>query len=173
VILDEIGRGTATFDGLSIAWAVVEYISRQIGARTLFATHYHELTVLAESLPGVRNFHVTVRKSGDGILFLRKIAPGPAAGSYGIEVARLAGIPASVVGRAREILEKHEASGRNLSDDLSPRASRDNVRRDQLALFSPAEEELRRDLARIDIDRTSPLEALRILADLKKKSGRS
>jgi DNA mismatch repair protein MutS len=167
IVLDEIGRGTSTYDGLSIAWAVVEYIHRKVGARTLFATHYHELTGLAGLLPGVRNFHVTVRESGEDIVFLRKVAPGAADRSYGIEVARLAGIPAPVVRRAREILKEHEASDRHL-------ASRENpAEPDQPALFSPVEEDLRSRLARVDIDRTSPLEALKLLVELRETSRRS
>jgi DNA mismatch repair protein MutS len=174
IVLDEVGRGTATYDGLSIAWAVVEFIGRRIGARTLFATHYHELTALEEQLPGVRNFHVTVRESGEDIVFLRKVAPGAADRSYGIEVARLAGIPGVVVRRAREILKKHERSGAELSDNHTPRTSHEHAdEQDQLALFSPAEEELRLELERIDIDRTSPLEALKLLAELKEKARRS
>ena len=95
VVLDEIGRGTATYDGLALAWAVVEHIHQRIRARTLFATHYHELTELADQLPGVRNLHVSVKEAGDQVIFLRKVEPGRADRSYGIEVARLAGLPVS------------------------------------------------------------------------------
>ena len=101
IVLDEIGRGTSTYDGLALAWAVVEHIHQNIRAKTLFATHYHELTELAETLPGVRNLHVSVKESGDQILFLRKVEPGAADKSYGIEVARLAALPMSVIERAR------------------------------------------------------------------------
>jgi DNA mismatch repair protein MutS len=102
IVLDEIGRGTATYDGLALAWAVVEYIHQRIRAKTLFATHYHELTELAEQLDGVRNLHVSVKEAGNRIIFLRKVEPGRADRSYGIEVARLAALPPAVIERARE-----------------------------------------------------------------------
>jgi len=108
VILDEIGRGTSTFDGLSIAWAVAEHLHTEIGAKTLFATHYHELTELALAMPGVKNYNVAVREWGDQVVFLRKIIAGGADKSYGIQVARLAGLPPTVLGRAREILRQLE-----------------------------------------------------------------
>ena len=110
VLLDEVGRGTATFDGLAIAWAVVEYLLTHTHAKTLFATHYHELTELADLLPGVKNYHVSVKESGSNIIFLRKVEAGSADKSYGIEVARLAGLPITVIERAREILTRHEQS---------------------------------------------------------------
>ena len=126
VLLDEIGRGTATFDGLAIAWAVVEHLQTHTRAKTLFATHYHELTELADLLPGVRNYHVSVKESGSNIVFLRKVEPGSADKSYGIEVARLAGLPPSVIERAREILARHEQSEHTLSERLDAHAdSRD------------------------------------------------
>jgi DNA mismatch repair protein MutS len=114
LVLDEIGRGTSTYDGLSIAWAVLEHIhgTAANGPRTLFATHYHEMTQLANVLPRVRNFHLAVRESGEKILFLRKIVEGPADRSYGIHVAALAGLPATVIGRARQILMALERDGR-------------------------------------------------------------
>ncbi len=110
IVLDEIGRGTSTYDGLALAWAVVEHIQRTIRAKTLFATHYHELTELASQLEGVRNLHVSVKESGDQILFLRRVEPGAADKSYGIEVARLAALPMSVIERARQILATHESA---------------------------------------------------------------
>src|SRR4029434_5662488 len=119
IVLDEIGRGTATFDGLSIAWAVIEHIQSQIRAKTLFATHYHELTELADLLPGIRNYHVTVKEAAHHIIFLRTIEPGPANRSYGIEVTRLAGIPVDVTTRAREILKKHEENENKVSDNFT------------------------------------------------------
>src|SRR5574337_838048 len=122
VLLDEVGRGTATFDGLSIAWAVVEHLQAHTRARTLFATHYHELTELADLLPGVKNVHVSVKESGSDIVFLRRVEPGSADKSYGIEVARLAGLPRSVVERAREVLRRHEQSEHELSEELTPGA---------------------------------------------------
>ncbi len=108
VILDEIGRGTSTYDGMSLAWAVVEHLHDAIGCRTLFATHYHELTALADSLPGVRNYNVAVREWQDQVVFLHKILPGAADKSYGIHVARLAGVPSEVIERAKQILAQLE-----------------------------------------------------------------
>jgi DNA mismatch repair protein MutS len=171
VVLDEIGRGTATFDGLSIAWAVAEHLATNPKARpkTLFATHYHELTDLADALPGVVNFHVSAREWHDDIVFLRKIVPGRSDRSYGIQVARLAGLPAPVVHRAREILLALE------QDELA-RGGRPSVTRtasepqQQLGLFqlSASEDRFAGRLRAIDIDRLTPLEALTLLAELKK-----
>src|SRR5487761_2200995 len=121
VVLDEIGRGTATYDGLALAWAVVEHIQKNIRAKTLFATHYHELTELASQLEGVRNLHVSVKESGDQILFLRRVEPGAADRSYGIEVARLAALPMSVIERARQILALHESAELTVTEELSPK----------------------------------------------------
>ena len=112
VLLDEMGRGTATFDGLSLAWATVEYLHAEAGARTLFATHYHELTMLAEKLPRVRNLRVGVKEAQGGIVFLHTIEPGAASKSYGIEVAKLAGLPGAVIERARRVLKQHEKAER-------------------------------------------------------------
>src|SRR6202163_4035658 len=120
LLLDEVGRGTSTFDGLSIAWAVVEHLQQHTGARTLFATHYHELTELADLLTAVKNVHVSVKETPNEIVFLRRVEPGSADKSYGIEVARLAGLPRSVIERAREVLHKHEQSEHELSETLSP-----------------------------------------------------
>lgn len=173
VVLDEIGRGTSTFDGLSIAWAVAEYLATNAKARpkTLFATHYHELTDLADALPGVVNAHVSAREYRDEIIFLRKIVPGRSDRSYGIQVARLAGLPSSVVLRAKEILvglERDELSrgGRpSLSDAPRQQAS------PQLGLFATPgreESEVARRLRDVTIDDTTPLQALGLLAELKK-----
>lgn len=171
IVLDEIGRGTATFDGLSIAWAVIEHIQAQIRAKTLFATHYHELTELADLLPGIRNYHVTVKETENRIIFLRTIDSGPADRSYGIEVARLAGIPLNVTTRAREILKKHEENEHQLSDNLTVRSKRKTrIVVNQLPLFTALEEELRRSLSAIDIDNLTPVEALKKLADLRKRA---
>jgi DNA mismatch repair protein MutS len=172
VVLDEIGRGTATYDGLSIAWAVAEHLATSGRARpkTLFATHYHELTDLADAFPGVMNFHVTAREYHDSIVFLRKIVPGRSDRSYGIQVARLAGLPASVVARAREILA-------GLEQDELARGGRPTVTGSgrepvqQLGLFaqpSGAEERLAIRLRALDVNRLTPLEALTLLAELKK-----
>jgi DNA mismatch repair protein MutS len=172
VVLDEIGRGTATFDGLSIAWAVAEYLATnpRMRPKTLFATHYHELTDLADATPGVVNFHVAAREWKDDIIFLRKIIPGRADRSYGIQVARLAGLPADVISRAREILQALER------DELS-RGGRPSLSgtpsepQQQLGLFQPppaVDDRVRAALEAVDIDRITPLEALSLLADLKK-----
>jgi DNA mismatch repair protein MutS len=171
IILDEIGRGTATFDGLSIAWAVIEHIQANIRAKTLFATHYHELTELGELLSGIKNYHVAVKEAGNRIIFLRKVEAGAADRSYGIEVAKLAGIPAEITGRAREILKKHEENEHQLSDNLTVRArQKPKIIVNQLSLFTALEEELRNVLRGIDVDAMTPLEALKLLAELKKKA---
>jgi DNA mismatch repair protein MutS len=171
VILDEIGRGTATFDGLSLAWAVIEHIQANIRAKTLFATHYHELTELADLLPGIKNYHVAVKEAQNRIIFLRTVESGPANRSYGIEVAKLAGIPGGVTERAREILKKHEEQEHQLSDNLTVRARRKpRIVVNQLSLFTALEEELRNTLRALDVDSMTPLEALKLLAELKKKA---
>ena len=169
VLLDEVGRGTATFDGLSIAWAVVEHLETHTQAKTLFATHYHELTELADLLPGVRNYHVSVKESGSTIVFLRKVEPGSADKSYGIEVARLAGLPSSVIERAREILERHEQSERSLSGRLASRAASEQPGPVQLTIFTPLNAEVVRALEQADLNNTKPIEALNLLAELKKQ----
>ena len=171
VILDEIGRGTATFDGLSIAWAVVEYLHSQPGIKALFATHYHELTELAEHLPGVKNRHVSVKESDGNIVFLRRVESGSADRSYGIEVARLAGLPNEVIERARNVLSQHEQSEHRLSDTLTDGSAEASSQPGnfQLTLFTPAEHALREKLAKINIEELKPLEALNLLAELKKQ----
>ena len=171
IVLDEIGRGTATFDGLSLAWAVIEHIQAKIQAKTIFATHYHELTELADLLPGIRNLHVTVKEAGNRIIFLRTVEAGPADRSYGIEVARLAGIPLTVTERAREILRKHEENEHQLSDNLTVRARRKTrVMVHQLPLFTAIEEELRNSLRGLDLNNLTPMDALRMLEVLRKKA---
>jgi DNA mismatch repair protein MutS len=171
IILDEIGRGTATFDGLSIAWAVIEHIQSHIHAKTIFATHYHELTELADLLPGIKNYHVAVKEAQNRIVFLRTVEGGAADRSYGIEVAKLAGIPGQVTQRAREILKKHEENEHQLSDNLTFRARRKpKIVVNQLSLFTALEEELRNSLRQINVDGMTPLEALRLLAELKKRA---
>ena len=161
LILDEIGRGTSTFDGMSIARAVLEHCAERLKAKTLFATHYHELTALEQTLPNVRNYNIAVRARGEDIIFLRKIIPGGADRSYGIEVAKLAGLPDSVLKRARAILEELESqSGRP-----APAAAPD----DQLSLTAMAESEVAELLRRTQVDSLSPLEALNLLYDLKKR----
>jgi DNA mismatch repair protein MutS len=170
VLLDEVGRGTSTFDGLSIAWAVIEYLHAHARPRTLFATHYHELTELEHLLAGVKNVHVSVHEAGSEIVFLRRVEPGCADKSYGIEVARLAGLPPAVIQRAREILAEHEKSERQLTEELSPGAAPV-----QPAFFaaappaSSAEREVAEELRRANLDELKPLEALNLLAALKKR----
>jgi DNA mismatch repair protein MutS len=172
VILDEIGRGTATFDGLSLAWAVAESLAsnERVRPMTIFATHYHELTDLADAVPGVVNFHVAAREFKDDIVFLHKIVPGRSDRSYGIQVARLAGLPPAVVRRAAEIL-------RALEQDELQRGGRPSlsgqpaVDQRQLGLFQAAPEHptIAR-LRAVDVDRLTPLEALSLLADLKREA---
>ena len=187
VLLDEVGRGTATFDGLSIAWAVVEHLQKHTRARTLFATHYHELTELAELLTGVQNVHVSVKETPSEIIFLRRVEPGSADKSYGIEVARLAGLPRSVIERAREVLKKHEQSEHELSETLSPgavdelstsatgtatgTAGSSPHRRNghQEVLFTALDRAVLDKLRDADLDQLKPLDALNLLAELKKQ----
>jgi DNA mismatch repair protein MutS len=168
VLLDEVGRGTATFDGLSIAWAVVEHLQKQTRARTLFATHYHELTELAELLPAVKNVHVSVKETPSEIIFLRKVEPGSANKSYGIEVARLAGLPRSVIERAREVLRRHEQSEHELSETLTPGASA-NGNGNQGVMFTALDRAVIDRLKAADLDELKPIEALNLLAELKKQ----
>jgi len=169
VLLDEVGRGTATFDGLSIAWAVVEHLQKHTRAHTLFATHYHELTELADLLPGVKNIHVSVRETPTEIVFLRHVEPGAADKSYGIEVARLAGLPRSVIERAREVLRKHEQSEHQLTETLSPGASASLANGEQQVLFTPLDRAVIDALRGADLNNLKPLEALNLLAELKKQ----
>ena len=172
VVLDEIGRGTATFDGLSIAWAVAEFLATnpRMRPKTLFATHYHELTDLADATPGVVNFHVAAREWKDEIIFLRKIVPGRSDRSYGIQVARLAGLPKAVIDRAREILGALERDELARGGRPSVSGTPSDPQR-QLALFQPAaaanDDSLREKLAAVDVDRMTPLDALKLLAELK------
>jgi DNA mismatch repair protein MutS len=173
VLLDEIGRGTATFDGLSIAWAVAEHVAaRKDGPKTIFATHYHELVDLAADIPGVGNLHVSAREWKDGVVFLRKIEPGGSDRSFGIQVARLAGLPAVVVARAQEILGNLERTefDREGRPRLahSPDAPAAGAAR-QLALFSGEDEAVLEELRRIDPDRLTPLQALALLSELRKR----
>ena len=181
IILDEVGRGTSTFDGVSLAWAITEHIAERIGARTLFATHYHELTGLEKGYPCVQNFNFAVKEWNEDIIFLRKVVPGGADKSYGIHVARLAGIPKGVLERSREVLSNLESELLDIHDRpvLAARRERapdgpaaeqapgDAPR--QLDLFHDANENLLREIKRLDIDRMTPLQALERLAELKKR----
>ena len=173
LILDEIGRGTSTFDGLSIAWAVMEYIAdkKQIGAKTLFATHYHELTELEGKLPGVKNYCITVKEEGEDIIFLRKIKRGGADHSYGIQVARLAGLPNKVIKRSTAILKKLNAADiakktRKLADEAKEDAEEEAV---QIDMFNIKENQIIDDINKIDVMSLTPIQALQTLFDLQNK----
>jgi DNA mismatch repair protein MutS len=166
ILLDEVGRGTATYDGLAIAWAAVEYLHARVRAKTLFATHYFELTELAEQLEGVKNYHVSVKETGGGIVFLRRVEPGAADRSYGIEVAKLAGLPNEVVERAREVLMQHEFAEQQATMHLSPGATPPAA---QLTIFTPLSQPVLEKLRDVDLNRLTPLEALNLLAELKKE----
>ncbi len=166
ILLDEIGRGTSTYDGLAIAWAAVEYLHARVRAKSLFATHYFELTELAEQLAGVKNYHVSVKETGGGIVFLRKVEPGAADRSYGIEVAKLAGLPNEVVERAREVLVEHEFAEQQATAHLSPGSGPPPA---QLTIFTPLSQPVLDKLREVDFNRLTPLEALNLLAELKKE----
>lgn len=182
LILDEIGRGTSTFDGLSIAWAVVEYVAKKIGAKTLFATHYHELTELEGKLDGVQNFCIAVKEKGDDIVFLRKIIRGGADKSYGIQVARLAGVPEAVLQRAKELVNELSdaditAKVKNIAENKTQKG-RKKVREEkkaveeyrQLSFFdNPQEEELKEEILEMDLSNMTPMQALNTLFELQKK----
>jgi DNA mismatch repair protein MutS len=168
ILLDEVGRGTATYDGLAIAWAAVEYLHARTRAKTLFATHYFELTELADLLSGVKNYHVSVKETGGGIVFLRKVEPGAADRSYGIEVAKLAGLPNEVIERAREVLAEHENAERQLSGQLASDEARPAPPA-QLTIFTPISQPVLDRLREVDLNRLTPLEALNLLAELKKQ----
>jgi DNA mismatch repair protein MutS len=193
LILDEIGRGTSTFDGLSIAWAVVEYISDKkiVGAKTLFATHYHELTQLEGQLSGVKNYCVAIKESGDDVIFLHKINPGSGDQSYGIEVAKLAGLPHWVLDRAHEILDElldHDIAKRasNIVAKSSASDMDDADNEEQMSLFAPGAESgeaanmavaavsssqmaVIQELQEIDVNRLTPLEAMQLIYDWQEK----
>ncbi len=173
ILLDEIGRGTSTFDGLSIAWAVAEYLHNdaRVQAKTLFATHYHELTELALILPRVKNFNVAVKEWGEHIVFLRKIVPGGCDHSYGIQVARLAGLPRELIDRAKEVLHNLEAN--ELTPNELPKLALGKhtplkVAEPQLNMFVEEEHKLRERVKKIDVDHLTPLEALKILDELRR-----
>ncbi len=166
VVLDEIGRGTSTYDGLSLAWAIVEYIHEKIRAKTLFATHYHELTELADQLSAIRNLHVAVKETDDRILFIRKVEPGAADRSYGIEVARLAGLPLQVIQRARSVLLHHEVREHSVTKELTPGEADTPI---QIKLFEPMNGGLADRIRGLDINQLRPVEALQILQELQQE----
>ena len=163
ILLDEMGRGTATFDGLSLAWATVEYLHAEVGARTLFATHYHELTMLAEKLPRVRNLRVGVKETASGIVFLHNIEPGAASKSYGIEVARLAGLPAAVIERAKHVLRQHEKQERQ---SVQVETEADPM---QLTIFTPLSQKIVDRIEQTDVNSLTPLQALNLLEELQQE----
>ncbi|MBN2105366.1 DNA mismatch repair protein MutS [bacterium] len=172
ILLDEIGRGTSTFDGLSIAWAVAEYLHKEprVRAKTLFATHYHELTELDRILPRVKNYNVAVKEWGDHIVFLRKIVPGGCDHSYGIQVARLAGLPIEIINRAKEILNNLEANELtpNAIPKLAVNAETLKVAQPQLDIFREEEQKLREAVQALNLEQMTPLEALQKLDELKR-----
>jgi DNA mismatch repair protein MutS len=180
IILDEIGRGTSTFDGMSIAWAVAEYINNPsiIGARALFATHYHELTALADLLPGIKNYNIAVREWNDQVIFLRKIVEGGADQSYGIQVARLAGLPVPVIQRAKEILadleqDRHGEAEHHFIKTAPQFAKterpplqmqrRPKTSERQLSLFSEKPHPLLTKIKALDLNKLTPIDALNLL----------
>jgi DNA mismatch repair protein MutS len=165
LILDEIGRGTSTYDGMAIARAVLEFCTdkKKLGAKTLFATHYHELTELEHEIDGVKNYNISAKKRGSDIIFLRKIVPGGADDSYGIEVAGLAGVPDSVIRRAKTVLK-------SLESQSGPRPSGESpAETDQLSLLDMGGGEIAAILNNTDLNTVTPLEALNMLYELKKK----
>jgi len=170
VLLDEIGRGTATYDGVSIAWAVTEHLHERVGCKTVFATHYHELTQLSEQLAGLRNYNVAVREAGDQILFLHRLQPGGADRSYGIDVGRLAGLPQSVIARARTILARLESE--HLAGGTGPRGASPAEAMDQLALFAAPPNPIIDEMAGMDTNGMTPLAALTTLARLVEQAKR-
>ena len=181
VILDEIGRGTSTYDGLSLAWAIAEYLHTKIGARALFATHYHELTELANVMPGVRNVSIAVKEYRKDIIFLRKLVDGAANRSYGIQVARLAGIPGEVLSRAEQILETLEQNAHRelVTEPGLEKDKSEPPKRLQRSLFGDAPEpestadprllDMMRDLTGMQLDATTPIQALNWLYKWQKR----
>ena len=170
ILLDEVGRGTSTFDGISIAWSLTEYLHQRVGARTLFATHYHELNELADLFPRIKNYKVDVREYGDKVVFLHKVTPGFADHSYGIQVAQMAGLPEEVTERAKKILRNLEGSELTLNDERSRRGPKGRIQPSeiQMTLFEMKDDALRQELKDIDVDKLTPLDALQKLAQLKK-----
>ncbi|MGB9894016.1 MAG: MutS-related protein, partial [Candidatus Saccharicenans sp.] len=180
ILLDEVGRGTSTFDGLSIAWAVAEYLHQleEVRPKTLFATHYHELTELALTFTRIKNYHVAVREWQDTVIFLRKIEPGPSDRSYGLQVARLAGLPEEIIKRAGEILLNLERQ--ELDDQGQPRLAYhlNNQNRSQLLLFPEDRkrvklEEIKNRLLTLEPEKLTPLQALQIIMELKEEMERA
>ena len=166
LILDEIGRGTSTFDGMAIARAVLEYCAdkRKLGAKTMFATHYHELSALEGQLQGVRNYNITAKKQGGNLVFLRKIVPGAADDSYGIEVAKLAGLPESIIAKAKGYLKDLEKSGAG----AVPKG--ESAPDDQMSLADLGADQIRKMLLSTDLNSLTPIEAMNLLYELQRKA---
>lgn len=170
VLLDEMGRGTATYDGLALAWASIEYLQSRGRPKTLFATHYHELTALADEIEGVKNFHVSVKESPTGIVFLRRVEAGHADRSYGIEVAKLAGLPDEVITRARQVLAEHESVEDSASRKLAVATAASSAAQSaQLTIFTPLSQKIVDRLKEVDVNQLTPIEALNLLNELKKQ----
>jgi DNA mismatch repair protein MutS len=177
VILDEVGRGTSTFDGLALAWAIVEHLHGAVGARALFATHYHQLTDLAERYAGIANQNVAVREWGDEIVFLHKIVDGGTDRSYGIHVARLAGVPPAVIERAKGILrdleqDEEDLARRILGSGAEPTNEPLPFRSAERAAERPPDDGLARELRGLDLDRLTPIDALLKLREIRARLDR-
>jgi DNA mismatch repair protein MutS len=175
ILLDEVGRGTSTFDGISIAWALTEFLHDHVGARTLFATHYHELNELADLFPRIKNLKVDVREYGDKVIFLHKVTPGFADHSYGIQVAQMAGLPEELTDRAKQLLKNLESSDLTFGEETAGtrhrgRSPSSNV---QLTLFEMKDDAIRQRLRDINPDTMTPLDALKMLTELKQQIGRN
>ncbi|CUS93858.1 DNA mismatch repair protein MutS, partial [Candidatus Kryptonium thompsonii] len=172
ILLDEVGRGTSTFDGISIAWAITEYLHEnpRVRAKTIFATHYHELNELAELYPRIKNFKADVREVGDKVIFLHKIVPGYADHSYGIEVAKMAGLPKEVTDRAKEILANLEQKELTPQGKVKKKISKEALmQKFQISLFELNDDRLRQEILNLDIDNMTPLQALLKLQELRGK----
>ena len=173
ILLDEIGRGTSTFDGISIAWAITEYLHEnpQLSAKTLFATHYHELNELAEIYPRIKNYKVEVREYEDKVIFLHKVNSGSADHSYGIQVAKMAGLPVYVTNRAKEVLQNLESKELTPYEEKKEKLRKMKDKDDlQISLFEVKDDKIRNELDEIEINNLTPLEALNKLSELKKKA---
>jgi DNA mismatch repair protein MutS len=176
ILFDELGRGTSTYDGISIAWAIVEYIheNSRTRAKTLFATHYHELNEMEKSFKRVKNYNVSVKEVDNKVIFLRKLVPGGSAHSFGIHVARMAGMPKSIVGRANDILKELEAAHRRelLNEPVKELAqNREGFQMSFFQLDDPVLQQIRDEIANLDVDNLTPIEALNKLNEIKRISG--
>ena len=174
ILLDEIGRGTSTFDGISIAWAITEYLHENplVAAKTLFATHYHELNEMASIFPRIKNFKVEVREYDDKVIFLHKVSPGAADHSYGIQVAQMAGLPEFTTKRAKEILQNLESKELTPYEVRKKKIAKYHTRPEdgiQLSLFEFKDDEIRKEISEIEVNNITPIEALNKLHELKNK----